>query len=376
MNNLAKKLVSFAIAATMVVPQVTAFADGTQYLDKIMFNDVITNELPDNVAVDGSFSARVVNDGSNNKAFFAETGNKSNTVRISFAETVTADRYVLSFDMKFDKAAASAEIGVTNGSKFIKLLDVNGQGRLYTTDKKYVGGVGKGAYTRISFVVDNLYKTYSVLINGKMAADRWKLTSPLASLGQLALNIDQSTDKGAGVFVDNVLVYEGNRYNGDLPSCRYNKEETEYTPIDETVEEVYDTVYMNNNFNSGKASGMALTPKDNTVEVKMTGESEGYLSFVHNGDQDMYADANFGTQVNDVVFEMDVADMTGSARASLFYLRDNITAGSQVNYSSVNMSNSAITYPGGAYAVKRKAWNTVSKRNLTKLNRPLRKSMK
>lgn len=360
MNNLAKKLVSFAIAATMVVPQVTAFADGTQYLDKIMFNDVITNELPDNVAVDGSFSARVVNDGSNNKAFFAETGNKSNTVRISFAETVTADRYVLSFDMKFDKAAASAEIGVTNGSKFIKLLDVNEQGRLYTTDKKYVGGVGKGAYTRISFVVDNLYKTYSVLINGKMAADRWKLTSPLASLGQLALNIDQSTDKGAGVFVDNVLVYEGNRYNGDLPSCRYNKEETEYIPIDETVEEVYDTVYMNNNFNSGKASGMALTPKDNTVEVKMTGESEGYLSFVHNGDQDMYADANFGTQVNDVVFEMDVADMTGSAAASLFYLRDNITAGSQVNYSSVNMNNSAITYPGGAYAVKRKAWNTVS----------------
>ena len=321
MKNILRKAICLFLAFMMLVPAGGyVLAAEREFTTVILFDDEVTNESPNSVMTEGSYSARIVEDGRNNKAYFVENKVLSSTITIPFEDVIKADRYIVQADFKYEGQTVGGKISLINNGKAVEMITIQDNGRMYmTADNKFIGSVNKGGYTNVAMAFDNEYGFYSVIVNGRHVFKDWTLKTKMNAVSGMVVDINETGADSTGFYIDNVAQYEGDKFTDELPKVKYNPDSVEYIAIDESSFASTDQVYLNISFDDGKAGGITQQQKTNKLEVKVPQEGEGYLSMLKNTSEDIYVDYTFGTKVKDVVIQTDVCDATGNSSANLTF---------------------------------------------------------
>jgi len=84
MKKSVKSITSLALCLASLLSSVSAFAvsNKVNFLSATMFDNEITNQYPTSVVCEGSLTARIVEDGKWNKAFYVDTAYVSSDISI------------------------------------------------------------------------------------------------------------------------------------------------------------------------------------------------------------------------------------------------------------------------------------------------------
>lgn len=352
-----KRAVSIILAFVMLVPFVPVFAaEAVSDALWVPFDDVITNNPPENIAVTGSVNNRVVEDGNGNKSLSMDVGFVSNELVASIPAELHKDNYIIHFEAGFVNKAATGGIFIKNDSIEIPLIKINEEGTFYSVDGKRCGGIPIGKKRDIAIALDTRLSTYSVYVGGRCVLYRWDMADGASLVDKFVLTTEGGSKVKSQLLIDNIRVYEGTKPVELNKKAVYNALSVEFEETDESS--IPMQIYLNTDMNAkGKlGGGLSPTAKTNRIEQLFDGDN-GYVEMEKlAGSDNLFIDASIQAEAKRIVLEADVRFDTIPVNTTFFYLRDN-TSGSQVNISYGGISGSNIKVGTGSAALRKKQWN-------------------
>ncbi len=353
-SHILKRTVVFMIIAVMILSVIPVKA-AAQYLVDIGFDDAVTNDQSENVSIDGSSSARVVEDGSKNKSYTVECGNTDNIVKIFLPEYQTSSKYTMQFDMRIQGAPAEGKIAFTNPSGTSEdLITIDEKSRLRAKDGRIIGGINSSRMSTVSVMIDTELKLLSLAFNGKMVYYRHDMGSSLPNVSEIAIST-YANKQDSSLFLDNIRVYDGNTYINKKTSAFYNDMSIDYEPEDESG--LADKIYYKNQLNSSSSMSMTKLAKRNKIEFIEENDG-GFVRFTKETSDDAMIDMTIGQTTKRVIMECDVR-FNKNIPETLFYMRDT-TASAQVNVAPLTIKGDTVIAQGSSKQLRKNTWYRVS----------------
>lgn len=349
-----KRVTAALITASMLSGSLPVMA-AQDYLVDIGFDNIVTNEQCESVSVDGSSSARVVEDGSGNKSYAVECGNVDNTLKVFFPEYTEEKRYCIQFDIRLEGAPAEGKITLNNpAGTSVDILTINENGILCAKDGREIGGINSPRMSTVTIMIDNEVKTNSIGINGRIKYYRQELGVSVPGVSELAISTYASKSDTV-MYIDNVRIYNGEKYINKKGTAKYNDESIDYIAEDETG--LSDKIYYKNKLDSLSSMSMSKLAKRNTIEWVEDGEG-GYARITKSTSDDAMIDMNIGQTTKRVVAECDIR-FSKNIPETLFYMRDNSTS-AQVNIAPLTIKGDKVIAQGAQKQLRKNTWYKIS----------------
>jgi hypothetical protein len=327
----------------------------TQYLVDIGFDNAVTNDQSEYIVVDGSSSARVVEDGKRNKSYTVECGNVDNIIKMFLPEYTASPQYVVQFDIRMQGKPTEGKITFSNASGASEdLITIDEKGRLKAKDSRIIGGINSNRMSTISIMVDTELKCLTLCCNGKSHYYRQDMGIAIPNISEIAI-LTYANKQNASLFIDNIRIYDGDRYINKNTVTPYNSELIDYEPEDES--DLSDKVYYKNGLNSESALSMSKTAKRNKIEF--VGEQDGgYVLLAKETTDDVFIDMTIGQTAKRVIVEADIR-FKKNMPETLFYLRDSATS-TQVNITPLTLKDDYINVQGSKKQLRKNVWYKMS----------------
>lgn len=323
-NRIISIILILTFAASLMLPSMTPLAaeSPTIYVNE-MFDDQITNDIPDNFNITKGTDGRVVLRDEKNldKAAFAKT--LASAVSMSVEVPELPDKYVVSADIMIDGQRVDGNILSIKGSGTITLLQANVNGEITLNNGYRAGGYRLGTWANYTFVINRIKQKYDFYINGKKIVGDFYLSNNIAAEKSIGFDIKKGAGESSGLYVDNVRVYSGDKIMKDsfFPKAQKNPGDI---PYEETENfEIGNKVILNS---SGK-DGIApyFVPKIGVAEfAPLPGEEKMRIHFSRPGGTtaDIFADITLsGTEdLIHFVYQLDVYPAGFSSNNTLIFL--------------------------------------------------------
>lgn len=349
-----KRVSIFAVVATMILSVIPVKA-AAQYLVDIGFDDAVTNDQSEYMAVDGSSSARVVEDGKGNKSYTVECGNVDNIINMILPEYTASPQYVVQFDIRMQGNPTEGKITFSNASGASEdLITIDEKGRLKAKDSRVIGGINSNRMSTVSVMIDTELKRLTLCCNGRTQYYRQDMGVAMPNISQISI-LTYANKQNVSLFIDNIRVYDGDRYINKKTTVPYNSESIDYEPADESG--LADKVYYKNDLNSESALSMAKTAKRNKIEFAEE-QDGGYLRLTKETTDDVFVDMTIGQTAKRVIVESDIR-FKKNMPETIFYLRDSTTS-TQVNITPVTLKDDYINVQGSKKQLRKNVWYKIS----------------
>ncbi|MBQ7901522.1 MAG: heparinase II/III family protein [Clostridia bacterium] len=370
-----KKLTAIVVCMALMFTMMpaAALAEDSNIIFSEPFDGVPTNGASDKITVTGAKS-RTIDIGYNNKAVQIVAGDAA-TVKVPFA--TSAKKYVISFDILGD-SRINAKISLGAGNSDTVLLGI--ADNAVTTDKgKRAGSISSVAFSRVSVAINKKSGTYTLYINDEVALRDWKLP---ANSDFDSFSISRESKMTESIYLDNICVYEGEEPAQTLPKEAYSNEGMEFVDI---TDDLGDFSFFKSNYITHRYVAYPNTTfVDNKNEVicekfdYTNAEKGDRIIFKKINDSDCYMNITakiFTTYRSSKVYKYYklsgdfMCDFDGEGSANIFFLRDNITTGSNIDVYAVrvNADGSLTLYNGttvSGAATKGKWFNVTMYLNL------------
>ena len=349
-----KQILSLILASSMLIIGVPAFAQNI-YLVDIGFDDVVTNDSSPYVSVDGSSSARVVEDGKNNKSYTVECENVDNTLKVFLPEYIAPKQYAVQFDMRIEGAPVEGKITLSNPDGIEEdLITLDDKSGLRAGDNKFLGYATSKRMQTVTIMINNEMKSHSIGVNGKIYYFRHDMGVALSNVSEIAIST-YATKAKSNLYIDNVRIYGGTNYINKPTKSNYNYSSFEYIAEDEAG--LADKVYYKNILNSSSAMSMTKLQKRNTIEWIGEGDG-GFCRITKTTPDDAMIDMNIGQTTKRLIVQADIR-FNKSAPETLFYLRDN-SQGATVNVAPATVTGDRVVAQGHSKQLRKNVWYTIS----------------
>ena len=333
-------IVCLALAFTMM-PAIT-YAKDTNIIFSEPFDGVVTNGTSDKITVTGEKS-RIIDAGNNNKAMQVLAGDTT-TVKVTFS--TSAKKYVITFDISAD-SRINARIALGTGGSQSTVVSIADNG--LTTDKgKRAGSINSNVFSRISIAVNRKSGYYSLYVNDKRVLRDWKL--PVNSNFD-SFSIIRESKMEESIYLDNLFVYEGDEIMGRLPVGEYSDEGMEFVDI---TDDLGDFSFFKSNYIAHRVVNYPNTTlyaftneivcekfdyknanKGDRIILKKFTEKDCYLQIAAKIFSNYQSDKTFKYYKLSGDF---MCDFEGNSSANLFFLRDAITTGSNIDLSAAQVN--------------------------------------
>lgn len=337
------------------------------------FDGVQTNGVSDKVTVTGA-KTRTIDLGNRNKAMQILRG-QTTAVKLPFA--TTEKKYVISFDISGD-SRINAKVSLSAGSSESALLLI--KDNVITTNLgKRIVGINPNTFTRISVAINRKSSDYTLYVNGKAELLQWDLPSSVLFDSFSVIRDGKMTES---MYLDNFIVYEGDKLMKKLPGGVYTDDGIEFVDI---TDDLGDFSFFKSNYITHRYVGYPNTTfYDNKNEIicekfdYQNADKGDRIIFRKTNDSDCYMNITakiFTTYRSSKVyknFKMAgdfMMDFEGDSSANLFFMRDSITTGSNIDIQPIRVNaDGSLSLVGGkvvpGVATKGKWFNITMYANL------------
>ena len=228
---------------------------------------------------------------------------------------------------------------VTTGTNVVAtLLEVTG-GKLKIGEQ--TADISTGEWHRVSAAVDFSASSYDIYLDGRLIFPDMAMDGRMKAPSLWRTYIGAASPDG-DLLTDNLRVYDG------------------YRP---RLLDGPDAVYADLRFENTQEWGLNYTRTNGNTLVwaEDAATGSGYLHLEKVNASDAYFDVdNLAFACGFVVFEMDVLPGDENPSGQLFYLRDKVTTGSDLNAGLVEIVQGALKYGEQTFPVAAGQWHTVS----------------
>ncbi len=326
-----------------------------EFLALERFDGSITNTVEiDSVNIDGG-TAKISEAGMQNKALLSE---KTQSV-ITISKALDGDvenEFVFSVKFKPENSdLVNMKIGMASGSTFVPILYVNSN-QIETSQGKRIGNIGGTSFTELTVMVNRRAEVCSVYVDKKLKLEGWRVSGLSGDFD--SMHIYKSSLSG-GVYIDDIVVYNGTDVNFSLPNERYSTDVTDDIYVEQ---DAGDFTYFHSHAMYSQAMAyynLKTYPKTNSIECERLdykninkGES---IIFTKTTSDDCYVDITLNKMKNYdssrtysyFYIASDIMCEDPDMQAQVFLLRDTKTSSSQINSIPANIKGSSIVTEDG-----------------------------
>lgn len=297
MNKAIKKLTAVILAACMPGGILFAEAAEQKLVVNASFNGYATNEKPEDITVSSrSYYVTEYKEGEKGLLMYAEKKSSS----LDFELGTLNDTFV-NFDLKSGEKRVYGYAAVTSADGTEqKLLCFNKNGDVTAPDGKIVGAFGKNPNNyAVCYRAEE--KCCDIYINGRLWLKDYRIKQPKVSSPSV-LRFKFASDEGDGyVILDNINVYEGNKYINKFPVEACNDEVLDEPEI-VLGAVVGSKTLFNETFNSGLP--MIVAAQGNIIENYTEEDGNGCLIMEKKNGTDFHVSAdNVASDSDYVVYD-------------------------------------------------------------------------
>lgn len=339
-----KRITAFALCVALMLTMVpsVSFAQDANIIMSEPFNGVPTNSVSDKIKVTGA-KTRIIDLGNQDKAMQILPG-QATTVNVPFA--TSAKKYIFSFDITGD-SRINGKISLFSGTAEYPVLLI--KDNVITTNMgKRITGINSNVFNRLSVAVNRKSGDYTLYLNDKPVLSQWKLPSTAEFDSFSVAREGRMTDS---MYLDNLIVYEGDELMKKLPHGTYSTDGVEFVDI---TDDLGDFSFFKSNYITHRYVGYPNTTFiDNGNEVicekfdYKNADKGDRIIFRKSNDSDCYMNITakiFTTYRSSKVYKNFklsgdfMCDFEGDSSANIFFLRDSITTGSNIDLYPVRVN--------------------------------------
>ena len=220
----------FIAFASISVP---VLADSPTLLVNETFDNIATNDSPENITVKSGLNARIVELDKSNKALYASADGCP--VKINVPLKGKDSKMVFSFDIMVKGSPVNGEaLSIDNGTASISLLNFNKNREITLEDGMSISGYSNGKWASYTAMVDFSAGCYNLYVDGKLKLKNRRFNGKAPTPTSINFNFVCSDENGISeVYIDEMRVYTGAMIlsDSDFPKKKFNSEVLEF--IDE-----------------------------------------------------------------------------------------------------------------------------------------------
>ncbi|MBQ8526627.1 MAG: discoidin domain-containing protein [Clostridia bacterium] len=339
-----KRITALALCAALMVTMLPAmaFAKETNIIMSEPFDGVPTNSTSDKITVTGA-KTRTIDMGNQDKAMQILPG-QSTSVKALF--DTSAKKYIISLDISAD-SRIDAKITISAGNSESALLLIK-DNVITTSIGKRITGINSNTFTRISVALNKKSNDYTLYVNGKPVLSDWDLPST-AVFDSFTVTRDEKMTES--MYLDNLIVYEGEELMKNLPGGTYSADGIEFVDI---TDDLGDFSFFKSNYITHRYVGYPNTTfvdQGNEIICEkfdyQNADKGDRIIFKKNNSSDCYMNITakiFTTYRSSKVYKNFklsgdfMCDFEGDGSANIFFMRDSITTGSNIDLYPVRVN--------------------------------------